>query len=200
MAPRKPPLPPLPCASRGPQRGRLLSHLAIFRVRLEVSRAQGPALPPPPGLWGEPACHAQVTSSPLGAPQPPGLFLSSCHGLSVGPHLPRDASLTLSPGTRCGCRARGWPWGTAATHGRGQGPSSSEAAPRHGHTGGSTRRRWRTGRWGSGTGPGCRLPRTPRRPPACCTERRLGPAGCDGRRPPGERGGHPPSSLQDPGA
>lgn len=147
-------------------------------------------------------CPSQVL--PLGPRGPAGLSYSpliSCPSSHRGPpeglHLPgsparcqvsclRVASLTLSPGTQCGCRALGSSPVHGGTHGRGQGPSSSAAVPRRGHTGESTPQRWHMGRWGSGTGPGCRWPRTPRHPPAGGTEQRLGPAGCGDRCPPGE--------------
>lgn len=100
----------------------------------------------------------------------------------------------LPTGTQCGRGAWCWPR-PGGTHGRGQGPSSSGAVPLHGHTGGSTRRRWHTGSPGSGTDPGCRRPRTRQGPPACCTPRRPGPTGCGGRCPPGEHRGVAPSTL-----
>lgn len=138
-----------------------------------------------PMTWGQPPAPTWVQGEPC----------STCHGHPLAPRCPGLAPPpALLPSSRCrGSPARGQascpgppPQGT---HGRGRGPSSSAAAPQRGHTGGSTRRRWHTGRWGSGTGPGCRRPRTPRRPPAHGTGRRRGPAACCGRRPPGRQDG-----------
>lgn len=162
-----------------------------------------------PMTWGQPPAPTWVQGEPC----------STCHGHRLAPRCPGLAPPpALLPSSR-----RGPPRGSACrgssargqascpgppprgTHGRGRGPSSSAAAPQRGRTGGSTRRRWHTGRWGSGTGPGCRRPRTPRRPPARGTERRRGPAACCGRHPPGRqdrgcvlpgaRAGTPPCSL-----
>lgn len=142
---------------------------------------------------------------PLG-PQMPRPCTTPCSPAILSLWAPKGLCLpgvpSQGPGVMLGATS---PYSPRGTHGRGQGPSSSAAAPPRGRTGGSTRRRWHRGRWGSGTGPGCRRPRTPRYPPARGTERRRGPAGCGGRRPPGgqDRGcvlpgahaGTPPCSL-----
>ena len=130
-----------------------------------------------------------------------------CQALPVGPRMHGPCTTPCSPAILSLWAPKGLclhrdPWQgpgilpgvtsphpSRGTHGRGQGPSSSAAAPPRGRTGGSTQRRWHRGKRGSGTGPGCRRLRTPQRPPARGRERRRGPAGCGGRRPPGRQDG-----------
>ena len=208
MAPGSRPAPAFHVPPRGPKGAPLApsSHLVSEAggERSVGPRASGGSPPAPTWVRGEPSSVCPGQALPLGPRGPAGPSYSpliSCpashHGSPKGLHLSgsparcqasclRVTSLTLSPGTRCGCRALGSSPVHGGTHGRGQSPSSSAAVPRRGHTGESTPRRWHMGRWGSGTGPGCRWPRTPRHPPACGTEQRLDPAGFGDRCPPGE--------------
>lgn len=134
---------------------------------------QPPEAPSPPGVLGWPLPTmpgvCPLPSMPVPQASPP-------------PMAPKALPLPLLSSAILGK-------GPGSTHGRAQGASSSAAGPPRGRTGVSILQRWRTGRWGSGTGPGRRQPGMGHCPPVRGTPQRPAPAGCGGKCLPGEHSG-----------